>query len=437
MCKSLGNRKGIAPVIAFLILIPLVVSGGAATMAITQEIITDTQISADFPIESIRLLGYDVRDLSELRSHDGLYMKDDTAGIPDGLKSETERIAIYVQNDSPKNIVIDELRFVGTVYEFSGSFNKLDSFLENDSPSQGEYDILSKTPDILVDEGDAVLPPGKIATIIIGLDDSFKVGRTAQLKLTTTHGFVVVGTIEIGNAADTNSVIHVVTYNNNPDPEEDPLIEEDPPIEEEPPIEEPVCAPVLITFEEDDLGNPLPAGTMVSGQWHGVDVHISAVNFKPGHPDKGIIFDSLNPTGGDSDLGGPTWGNGNIPADAVLGNLLIIAEDAVDSNSDGLVDDPDDEAKGGIIFFETSEPHCYFGFDLIDIEPHESNNGHLVITLDGGGTYVVTFNNLPGADFGNNSANRFMIIAPQLGDTFKEVEFHLNGSGAVDNIVFG
>ena len=62
MCKLLGNRKGIAPVIAFLVLIPLVVTGGAATMAITQEIITDTQISPDFPIEYIRLLGYDVRD---------------------------------------------------------------------------------------------------------------------------------------------------------------------------------------------------------------------------------------------------------------------------------------------------------------------------------------------------------------------------------------
>ena len=136
ICKLLGNRKGIAPVIAFLILSPLVVSGAAATMAITQEIINDTQIFPDFPIEYIRLLGYDVRDLSELRSHNGLYMKDDTAGIPDGLKSETERIAIYVQNDSPKKIEIDELRFVGTVYEFSGRYNKLDSFLDNDSPPQ-------------------------------------------------------------------------------------------------------------------------------------------------------------------------------------------------------------------------------------------------------------------------------------------------------------
>jgi len=30
-----------------------------------------------------------------------------------------------------------------------------------------------------------------------------------------------------------------------------------------------------------------------------------------------------------------------------------------------------------------------------------------------------------------------MIIAQQLGDTFNEVEFHLNGSGAIDNLVFG
>ena len=42
-----------------------------------------------------------------------------------------------------------------------------------------------------------------------------------------------------------------------------------------------------------------------------------------------------------------------------------------------------------------------------------------------------------GADYGNHSVNRFMIIAQQLGDTFNEVEFHLNGSGAIDNLVFG
>ncbi len=440
LCKYLGNHRGIAPIIAYLVLIPIVVAGGAATMGVTQEIINDTQISSDIAIESVRILGYDIRDLSELRSHNGLYMKDDTAGIPDGLKSETERIAIYVQNDSVLKIEIDELRFVGTVYEFSGSYNKLDAFIDNDSPAQGEYVILSNTPDILVDEGAAVLQPGKIATLLLGLDDSFKIGRTAQLKLTTIQGFVIVGTIVIGNEIDKNSVVNVVTYNNNPDPEEDPPGEEVPPGEEDPPGEEPPepeCTTIQITFEDDAYGNSLPAGTMVNAQWHGVGIHISAVNDKPGNPNQAIIFDSFNPTGGDNDLGGPLWGNGNIPIDAELGNLLIIAEDAVDSNSDGLVDDPDDEAKGGIIFFQSTETHCYFGFDLIDIEPNEANNGHLVINLDGGGTYEVSFNNLPGAGFGNNSANRFLIIAEQLGDTFNEVEFHLNGSGAVDNLVFG
>ena len=61
------------------------------------------------------------------------------------------------------------------------------------------------------------MPPGKIASIIIGLDESFKIGRTAQLKLTTVQGFVIVGTIIIGSEADRNSVVNVVTYNNDPD----------------------------------------------------------------------------------------------------------------------------------------------------------------------------------------------------------------------------
>ena len=135
----------------------------------------------------------------------------------------------------------------------------------------------------------------------------------------------------------------------NPDPDPDP----DP---------GPECSSVQITFEDDAFGNPLPAGTMVNAQWHGVDIHISAVNDKPGHPNQAIIFDSFNPTGGDNDLGGPIGVMETCHMDIELGNLLIIAEDAVDSNSDGLVDDPDDEAKGGIYIFPVNWFSLLFWF---------------------------------------------------------------------------
>ena len=433
-----GNRKGVAPIIAMMVLLPIAISGGAATMAFTHEITEKTQLTTDIHIESVRILGYDIRDVEELKSHNGLYMKLNTAGVDDGVKSASERIAIYVQNDGAQPIEIGELRFAGTVYDFSGSYNVLDTFDANFSPPQGEYVILNKNPDVLVDEGRAVLQAGKLASLVIGLDDDFKIGRTSQLKLTTTNGFVIVGSLVIGDAQYKNSDYSVVTYTNpnpDPDPESDP--EPDPESDPEPePEPEPECEPVVVNFDYDDLANPVPAGTIVSDQWHGIDIHISAINDRSGHPDEAIIFDSNNPTGGDNDLGAP-WPNGNLEPDTNLGNILIIAEDIVDNNDDGLVDDPDDEAKGGTIFFQSTSSHCYLGFDLIDLESNESNSGYVEIMLDGGGILHLHFNSFPGTNYGNNSANRVVIIAEQIGDTFKEVLFHFNGSGAIDNVIFG
>ena len=441
---KLVKRKAVAPIIAMILIIPMAASGGAATYVFTQEVVNDTQIATEIPIESARILGYDIRDVSALRAHDGLFMKADTAGISDGLKSKTERIAVYVKNDGPQKIGIKEVRFSGVSYQYSGS-GALDTYDSNNSPALGEFVLLSKTPDILTNSELAELESGKVATIVLGLAEDFKIGRSAQFKVTTSNDFVIVGNIQIGNFEETNSGIgsFIIPSGDPPGgdpPGGDPPGGEDPPGEEEPPEgEDPPesqCELAIVNFNEDSSGNPLAAGTLVSGQWHGDGIHISAINDKPSHPDQAILFDSNNPTGGDSDLGAP-WTGGNIEPSYDLGKILIIAEDVVDSNSDGLVDDPDDEAKGGIIFMQSNKIHCFLDFYLIDIEQSESNSGHVVIHLSGGGTVEFDFNEFAGAHYGNNSANHIYITAAQIGDTFDEVEFHLNGSGAIDNVVFG
>ena len=426
--QKFKNQRGIAPIIAIIALIPVAVSGGAATMVFAQELIKETQVSDDIQIESVKIIGYDVRDVEELKSHNGLYMKLDTAGIADGLKSESERIAIYVQNDSPAKIGIDELRFAGSEYQFSGAFNVLDTFESNISPPKGEYVILSKNPDILVEEGRAELQPGKLASVVVGLDDDFKLGRASQLKLTTTNGFVIVADLNMGDAKYKNSDFSVVTYT-DPDPDGD-----DPPPEEEPPG--PECTTTSINFDADDAGAPLLRGTIMNTQLHGIDIHISAENNRPGHPDEAIIFDSNDPSGGDSDLGGP-WDAGNIDPGTNLGNILIIAEDIVDSNGDGYVDDPDDEAQGGVIYVQSYKLHCYLSFDLIDIEPSEGHSGYVVVHLDEGGSRTFHFNDFTGVTYGDNSANKIVVIAEEIGGMFYQVDFHLDGSGAIDSIIFG
>ncbi len=118
------------------------------------------------------------------------------------------------------------------------------------------------------------------------------------------------------------------------------------------------------------------AGRVIAEQWATVGMHTAAVNTNVMHPDKAILFDTDNPTGGDLDLG------------VNLGMGLIIAEDDFDGNNDGLVDDPDDEQKGGSIFFDFDIPSTVCSVRLVDIDENPGTmlrfyrNGDLVNPTD-------------------------------------------------------
>ena len=410
------KHRGVAPIIAMLGLIVIVIAGGTMTMVFTNELINTSKVVWAYQIESAKVLGYDARDKTELQVHNGRYTAPNTAGISNGYLDRSERIGIYVQNDSVSDILIKELRFGGTVYEFSDAF-ELDSYESNLSPEEGKYVILSKAPDKLISSKIPELKGGQAATIILGLDSSFKAGRSVQFKITTSYDYVIVVNLMISYIKDGGTslgfVIPIEEYNQPTENEEE---------EEESQIP---CSSIPITFETDVLGEALPAGTEVGSQWHLFDIHVSAVNNRASHPDKVIIFDSSNPTGDDWDLGGP-WGN-----------ILIIAEDDVDANGDGLVDDPDDEAKGGIIIFHSNNSCSSLGFDLIDFEENEGNSGTLVIILESGGSINIPFTDFEGTVWGDNSHNSISIPAEDIGGTFRQVEFHFNGSGAIDNIHLG
>ena len=412
-----SSHRALAPIIATLGLILIAITGGTMTMVYTNEFMNTNKVIWAYPIESAKVLGYDARDKTELQVHNGLSTASNTAGISDGHLDQSERIGVYVQNDSVSDILIKELRFAGKVYEFSDAF-ELDSYESNMSPAKGEYVILSRAPDKLITSNIPEFKGGQAATIILGLDSSFQTGRSVQFKITTSYDYVIVVNLMLNNIRGAGSSLGFVIPSGEDDPPPPPEEEE----EEEPEVP---CTSIPITFEMDALGNPLAAGTVVSSQWHLFDIHISAVNNKAGHPDEVIIFDSNNPTGGDSDLGGP-WGN-----------ILIIAEDDVDSDGDGLVDDPDDEAKGGKIIFYSNNSCSTLGFDLIDFEESEGHSGTLVIILESGGTVNIDFTDFVGTVWGDNSHNSISIPAEDIGGTFKQVEFHFNGSGAIDNVLLG
>ncbi|MEP4198188.1 MAG: tandem-95 repeat protein [Aliishimia sp.] len=149
-------------------------------------------------------------------------------------------------------------------------------------------------------------------------------------------------------------------------------------------------------------GTPIQRGTVIDTEFRAEGVTISA----SGGSNQAMIFDTNNPTGGDYDL-----------ATNNLDNVLIISEDG-DSN------DPDDNARGGVLDFVFDEATSVKSLTFLDIEEraavcfYDENNvliSVVHVSATGNNGQVVQ-------NFDVEGAFRMVVT--------------LNGSGAVDNLVF-
>jgi hypothetical protein len=202
-----------------------------------------------------------------------------------------------------------------------------------------------------------------------------------------------------------------------------------------------------ITFDDQ------PNGKIINNQYASQGVTISALNYTAGHPNLAITFDSGNKNNtADLDLQIP-WSKGNLPSSTKLKNVLIVAENNIDKNKDGLIDSPDDEGDSqpaGVLKFKFSTPQNIFGMDLVDcdgmaeIGPSRGfisfiSSDHKGATV-GFGNFITAGN--PYYDstvkYADRSANRLKPInTNQLGiRDFTEVDVNLGWSTAIDTITF-
>jgi len=163
-----------------------------------------------------------------------------------------------------------------------------------------------------------------------------------------------------------------------------------------------------------------------------------------GNTNAAIIFDSSNPTGGDTDLGsphfgfgGPGVGAGGAPGspfqnDTALHKLLILGEDLNDGNNDGLVDDPDDAnvlGVGGELELDFSQ----FGevyierMTAIDLDLPEPLLDVDFYTIGGS---LITTHTYPSTGNGG-VVDEFLGVGP-----VGKMVINLTGSGGFDNLVF-
>jgi len=199
--KRTRKHRAVAPVIATLLMVAIAVVGGSIIFVFSQGFFSQAQISGTPQIELIKIVGYDARDVSSLQTHQGgLMLLAASGGNADSASQQHERIAVYLKNDSVQKMLIAELRFGGTVYNYAGTA-ALDAQGALSSIPGGTYDVWLTDDgilDVMLTEGAAELQPGQTATVVLALDTDFKTGRDTQFKLTTTNGAVFVGTVVIG-----------------------------------------------------------------------------------------------------------------------------------------------------------------------------------------------------------------------------------------------
>ncbi|MEM9217856.1 MAG: TIGR03118 family protein [Cyanobacteria bacterium P01_F01_bin.150] len=150
-----------------------------------------------------------------------------------------------------------------------------------------------------------------------------------------------------------------------------------------------------IDFEAD-----LTAGDVVSDQIDGLTIEVAGDL-------TAMIFDTANPTGGDTDL-----------ASSDLGNVLIISEDGDSA-------DPDDNAKGGTLMFDWDGAVSVDSLGLLDIE----ESGGMVTLYGADDTTVLATIDIP--ELSNNSYQSLNIGTTDVG----KMNVSLIGSGAVTEIL--
>jgi Ca2+-binding RTX toxin-like protein len=168
-----------------------------------------------------------------------------------------------------------------------------------------------------------------------------------------------------------------------------------------------LLVPRLIPFWRIDMTttlnfNDLSSGTIVDNEYQSQGVTVSA----SGGSGQAMIFDTSNPTGGDSDL-----------ATSNLGNVLIISEDGDSS-------DPDDNGGGGTFTFTFDNSTSVENLTFLDNE-----EGAFVRFYDQAGQLI-------SSQWVDGTSNNSQDIVNFNVDGVYSMEVELCGSGAIDNLTF-
>lgn len=191
--KRTRKHRAVAPVIATLLMVAIAVVGGTIIFVFSQGFFSSSQISGTPTIESVKILGYDARDVVNLEAHDGQIMSVAGSDSSNPGKNVGEYVIVYVKNDSVSQILFSEIRLGGEVY----SYQQTGAVPAFSAGTGGTYTVLTNSTNGIAEQA-GVAEPGETVGILFDLNDNFPTGRDTQFKLSTTNGGVFVGTVVMG-----------------------------------------------------------------------------------------------------------------------------------------------------------------------------------------------------------------------------------------------
>jgi len=189
-----SRHRAVAEVIATLLLVAIAVVGGTIIFVFSQGFFNQAQISGTPTMESVKILGYDARDVDLLQAHNGIALTADGSDAAVQGKNVGEYVIVYVKNDSVGQILISEMRLGGTVYTYD---NPGTIPTPHDPLNFGEYYILNSSSTSIASQA-GLAEPGQTIGILFELADNYPISRDTQFKLTTNNGAVFVGTVVMG-----------------------------------------------------------------------------------------------------------------------------------------------------------------------------------------------------------------------------------------------
>ena len=119
-------------------------------------------------------------------------------------------------------------------------------------------------------------------------------------------------------------------------------------------------------------------------------IQIQVKNLGDG-PDSATLIDSNDTQNQMPDLQSP-WDRGNIKSEP-SGNLLIIANNEVDQNNDGIIDLPlpEESTPAGMLTFQFDSPVYQFGWDVFNVNSTQLKACEITFIDSSGNSVTVPF----------------------------------------------